>query len=206
MGDESKTYSAPVQDGLDAFNGVMDLLHRLYPFLSSTEDRLKAGKYTLSQLADTGFILRNLEKRFDDLRKECSKKKDLVSRVLGVAVAKTVAEAGGDEKIKKSMASIRGEISRATPGVTIQAMTPKRGSGEYIAFMTSLGVPKEVIDKGILDARWNGVAELATELTKAGKKLPPGLGKTMPSYTATYTRLPDSPIGGGDDSSGSESE
>jgi hypothetical protein len=201
--EKKKPLSEPVQEGVDAYNRVVDILHLLYPFIKEAEARIRKGQLTEGQMADTGYILRQLEKRFDDLRKEAKKGKELSARILAIIAAKRSAESGGEKRIS---ATVHGEISRATPEVKMQAAPPKRGSGAYIAFMTDLGVPKEIIDLGVLDPRWKGVCELATELTRAGKKLPPGLGQTIPEYSATFVRLPDSPIGGGNDSESEDND
>jgi len=161
---------------------LKDLHHKLYEHLSLMDERIKANNaYSNVDLADLGFLCREQEELSDEMRKNSKVRKELISKVL---VLKYAAAA-----MSEPFDSIKGNYARASAfRIKKIGKIPEYGSPDYIAYMESLGIPKEVIDKGLVKPDWEQTSERLTQLIEDGKKLPPGIGQTWDVYTCTFTR------------------
>lgn len=156
--------------------------HRLYIQISEISDCVKKRQLANDELVDVGFLFREIESIFDELRKEAKARKELSAKVLALSV---IQESVNDPEADSV---IHGEYARASLSLKTRVRLPKKLSPEYYEVCEFLGVPSEVIDKGLVKLDWNGASEFATQMAEEGKRLPKGLDDTYQEYSCTYTR------------------
>lgn len=164
---------------LDEFRG---LYQKLLEELMSASDDMKAKKLSTSDLADVGFLCRELERLSDDLRKDCKARKELAGKIISFIVTQ---ESLNDDSANDT---VRGELATATPYVKQLPRLPARGSAMYSAFCKDLGVPQNVIDQGVIKIDWKGAIEFVTERMQDGLPLPKGISETYPEFSCVFRR------------------
>lgn len=130
-------------------------------------------------LVDVGFLLREMERHFDEMRKDVKSRKELIGRLLCLRCIKGMQSG---EKV-----SLRGELATGSPDLGKVPEIPARGTPQYEELMTFLGVPKEAYENGVVVPHWKHVQELLNELAAQGKDAPPGVGE-RPDYKMTFTK------------------
>lgn len=146
----------------------------------------KFGGYSITQvgiLGDLGGTLRDISNKHDDLRKEVNARLDLLSKIICALYFKYYSM---DQDLK----SFRGNthLSIPVPKTTIEL--PKKGTPEYTEFLTSVGVPQEIIDSGMLNLSYESLAEFHAKAVSEGRDIR-GLDK-MRKYdhpSVTYRKL-----------------
>lgn len=187
-----------VQDGVTLTRRVEDLYAVLYTYASDIGDRVKKTEFDLETLVDLGFLLRVMEHKFDELRKDLKARKEIVGKLVAyVAYQNALAADANGTKVDMT---VRGQLAIGIPEQRMSASPPKKGSPEYNTFLRSLGISEEMIKDQILVPAWKGIETLVSKLTMEGRKLPPGLGKTYPQFKTTFRRQPESEIAFSDDS------
>lgn len=179
-----------VDKAVALYQQAQDLFHLVYDFMSSLEHKTKSMDPRVQ--TDLGYVCRELEQRFDSLRKDCKARKEAINRTIAVRAMQLKLE---DDTFE---GKFRGCIATGTPDVKNQAATPKRGTPEYHELLKLMGVSEDVAKQNILDFSWKGISDYITELAKQGKKLPPGIGKPFLDYQVVYRRLGGSPIDSSD--------
>ena len=190
MHDHPATAAPSLEEAMELRRQALSLWQQIYDFASRTEDALKASKVPVEDAVDIAYVLRSLENHADSARKDCKKRKEQIAKIVSLHVATLEMENPG-----KGEHSVKGRLAIGTPDVKREASLPKVGSVEYKMFMKTLGVPEDVIDMNIIKPDWNGVSDRATELARAGKPLPPGLGQTYVRHLLALRRRTDSRFG-----------
>lgn len=164
-------------------NDLRKLHHDFYNHLSLVGDRMKQQKYSPSELVDLGFLCREAETLLDDWRKDAKARKEIAGSLIAMKVTQdSVSNPNTPDTVK-------GTLARATAQCRMAPVLPSRTSPEYIMLLKSLGFTDQVIGKKYVDIHWKHLEEHVTELAEAGLPMPSGLGKTFPTFTATFTRL-----------------
>lgn len=164
--------------------GECQMLYNLvYGFLSEQTPQIKSKKLSSGELTDFGFLCRELENLFDELRKECKARKDLCGSIIAY---KLVQESLTDPTA--AMQS-RGTLATGTPDVKMQVGLPQKFTDEYFQLTDYFGVSRSIAGTGILRLDWNAVVEYCTKLANEGKEVPLGFGKKYPLYQTTFKRL-----------------
>jgi len=171
-----------IKEFVDVTNEVRTLYNLVYGFLSKNNELIKGKGLNSSELCDFGFMSRELENVFDELRKEVKARKELCCQIIAYRLVQKSIE---DPSIKMQ---VKGQFATGTPDVTMQAALPKKFTPEYYQITDYLGVPRQVAETGVLRLDWKRVTELLTQYMHDGKTIPEGFGKKYPSYKTTYRR------------------
>jgi len=176
----------PSTEIIKEFVGVREqvsLLYNLvYGFMSKNNEQIKSKGLKNEELCDFGFICRELENVFDELRKEVKARKELCGQIIAYRLVQKSIE---DPTIKMK---VQGQFATGTPDVKMQAQLPQKFTDEYYQITDYLEVPRKVAESGVLRLDWKKVTELLTKLMNDGKKIPDGFGKKYPSYTTVYRK------------------
>ena len=163
--------------------GQVQLLYNLvYGFLAKNNEQIKSKQLSSEELCDFGFICRELEKLFDELRKEVKARKELCGNIIAYRLTQASLT---DPSLKMQ---VKGQFATGTPDVKMQAALPKKQSVEYYQITDFLGVPRDVAEKGVLKLDWKSVIEFCTKLINDGKPIPKGFGKQYPLYVTVYRK------------------
>lgn len=176
----------PSTDLIKEFVGVKEqvsLLYNLvYGFLSKNNDQLKSKSLGSKELCDFGFISRELENVFDELRKEVKARKELCGQIIAFRL---IQASVADPTLKMQ---VQGQFASGTPNVKMEASLPKKFTEEYYQLTDYFGVPRKVAEAGILKLDWKTCSEFLTKQMQDGKRIPDGFGKQYPKYVTTYRR------------------
>lgn len=176
----------PSSDIIKEFLGVKDevrmLYNLVYGFLSKNNELLKSRTLSNEELCDFGFFCRELEKIFDELRKEVKARKELCGQIIAYRLTQASL---ADPTIKMK---VEGQFATGSPDVKMEAALPKKFTDEYYQLTDYFNVPRKVAETGILDLDWKMVGKFLTKLAQDGKKIPEGFGKQYPKFTTTYRK------------------
>ena len=157
----------------------------VYDFIAVTHESVTKMKISMEDLTDMGYLCREMEKYFDELRKEVRSRKELIGKLLAFHVARqSLNEAAGIE------VTIKGELATGTPDVKLMPKVPESGTDEFRECMEYLGVSSSQLDESgdCLRLSFKGMQALVTKLAEEGKPMPPGVTKSWPVYTTTFRR------------------
>lgn len=162
---------------------LKDLHHKVYEHLTLIDERMKSGQTGIQDMVDLGFLCREQEDLLDEMRKNAKARREFTQRLL---VTKWTGAAMTADPLPDT---IRATLASANNfRIKKMAQLPEYGGKDYVLYMESLGIPKEVIQKGLVKPDWEQTAEHVTVLLEDGKKLPPGIGQTWNIYTCTFIR------------------
>jgi enamine deaminase RidA (YjgF/YER057c/UK114 family) len=164
------------------YDSLVSLQASVQAVLADVSTLLQQAGTKLPDVADVGFLAREIAKTFDNLRKEA----DARAALAGQVVAVTLTERSLTDP--NTAMTIRGRLASATPDVKIEAILPSPKSPEYVQFMQFIGVPLTLIESGLVKPDWPRVQELCNALQQDGKKLPTGIGRTYPRFHAVFRR------------------
>lgn len=183
---KQKISEQPSTEIVKEFIGVQNEVHLLYNlvygFLAKNNEQLKSKKLSNEELCDFGFICRELENIFDELRKEVKARKDLCGNIIAY---KLIQMSVSDPTIQMQ---VRGQLATGTPDVKMQAGIPEKFSEEYYQLTDYFNVPRKVAELGILKLDWKTVTEFLTRQMNEGKPIPKGFGKQYPLYQVVYRK------------------
>jgi len=171
-----------IKEFVEVREQVQLLYNLVYGFLAKNNELIKSKKLSSEELCDFGFLCRGLENLFDELRKESKARKELCGSI--IAYRLTMASVS-DPTLKMR---VQGQFATGTPDVKMQAALPKKMSPEYFQLTDHFGIPRNVVETGILKLDWKSVIELCTKLMHEGKTIPNGFGKQYPLYTTIYRK------------------
>lgn len=164
------------------FSECQLLYNLVYGFLSGATPTIKSKALDNAELTDFGYLCRELENLFDELRKEAKARKELCGNIIAYRLIKASLT---DPTITMKA---RGTLATGTPDVKMQAALPKKFTEEYFKITDFFGVPRDVAETGILRLDWKKVTEYCTQLTEDGKPIPEGFGKKYPLYSTVYRK------------------
>lgn len=154
----------------------LDSLKRLhsvmYDHASPIVDKVKTREFSSKELADLGFLFREMETLLDDWRKDSKARKELISKLLCLQLVKA------DTDI------VRGDLCRAQVDMKMRPEWPEIGSEEYFDLLHHFGIdPNDPIR-----ISWKGLEDLCTKLFEQGKPLPPGMKNPKADWLCKFTR------------------
>jgi len=171
-----------IKEFVDVKEEVHLLYNLVYGFLSKNNEQLKSKKLSNGELCDFGFICRELENIFDELRKEVKARKELCGQIIAYRLIQAQLQ---DPSIKMQ---VQGQFATGTPDVKMQAALPKKDTEEYYQVTDYFNIPREVAETGILRLDWKVCSEFLTRLMNEGKPIPKGFGKQYPLYVTIYRK------------------
>lgn len=146
-----------------------------YELISVLRDELRAGKFDLKDMVNAIYVMREIAKLADDLRKE---NEGVLHLFENVACAMWVTNSEAK--------SIKGALATGTPDVKLALKIPNaRTEPEaYAKLMKHFGIPMQVVSDKIMKPYWPGLCAYISTLSEEGKPLPPGVDpdKTYPTY------------------------
>jgi len=173
-------------DIIKEFVGVREEAHGLYNlvygFLSKNNQALKSKNLHSAELCDFGYICRELENVFDELRKEVKARKELCGQI----IAYRLIQAHVSDPSTKMQA--KGQFATGTPKVKMEAALPKKFTEEYFQITDHFDVPRKVAEAGVLRLDWKMCSEFLTKQMQDGKQIPKGFGKQYPLYSTVYRK------------------
>lgn len=176
----------PSSDVIKEFVGVKDEVHSLYNlvygFLTKNNELLKSKTLSNEDLCDFGFFSRELEKLFDELRKEAKARKELCGQIIAYRLTQASLS---DPTLKMK---VQGEFATGTPDVKMEAALPTKFTEDYYKITDHFNVPRDVAETGVLRLDWKRVTEFLTKQMNDGKPIPKGFGKQYPKFTTVYRK------------------
>lgn len=148
--------------------------------LALTED-IKAKRLLRADLADAGYICREIGRLCDEIRKEAAARESLAGAILSAIYTQETLNNPSVSDV------IRGNICRAKVDMVMEASLPAEGTPEYEQFLDHIGLPESL--RKICKPSWKKLSQMITELASEGKPLPPGIGKSWPRYFAVFTKV-----------------
>ena len=146
-----------------------------YELLSILRDELRAGKYKLEEMVDFIYVVREISKLADDLRKEADGIKHIFENMtcaLYVSLNWTIP--------------IRAPLATGSPDLKLGVNVPnrKKEPERFQALMNFFGVPTDSFEARVVKPYWPGICEQISILAEEGKPLPPGINPddTYPTY------------------------
>lgn len=162
----------------------LESLHlQIYEHQSLMEDRAKKSTYTIEDLVDLGYLSRITEELSDEVRKNSKKRRELMERMIVLTWTMRAQTATPLPLTMKATLASASDVR-----VKTIAQLPEAGEAGFKPLLASMGIPEEVINKGLVKLDWNSMVEHLTVLTEEGKPLPPGLGQTWKQYTCTFRK------------------
>lgn len=144
----------------------------MYDHASPIVDKVKTREYSAQDLADLGFLFREMENLLDDWRKDSKARKELIGKLLCLQLVKSETD------------MVQGELCRAQADMKMRPEWPKPGTSEYFELLTHFGIDPN----SPIRISWKGLGELCTKLFKEGKPLPPGMKDPKADYFCKFTR------------------
>lgn len=153
-----------------------------YELLSALGDMLSKRATTPceSDLVDCGYLLRQIERVLDEVRKDVKVRKELVGKLLCLLAIRDVARQANPTNADK----VEGSLANGKLDMRMSAMLPKYGTPEFAVAMADLKVPEAA--QLITRFDWKRVEDLVTELSKSGKPIPSWLTRVTPQYSVVY--------------------
>jgi len=170
-----KSSTKQILDGIQAYSKIKQLYLDQYTMISHLRDDLRAHKFELDEMVNIIFILRNISKFADDLRKECDGIGHMFENVLcALYITQNKTE------------PIRTALATGTPTVNLGVKMPnkKKDPEAFDKFIKFFNVSAEAVDSKIVKPYWPGICEKISQMSEEGKPLPPGISvdDTYPTY------------------------
>jgi len=166
------------------FKERMDGVHKeLYELMAEIDSAAKERVIRPEpDMVDIGFLCRETETVFDEMRKEVKARKELLGKIISVWHTEGVMKG----EITKE--SAQGILATGSPDVSQQPKIPKRGTPEFLALMKFLGVSEELSsgERPPIQFDWNGMGVLMGERARQGLPVPPGITKMYPVFTTVF--------------------
>jgi len=171
--------SADVELAKKLFDEFQDTHREVFELLRNLSESAKKKLYSRGDLADLGYLCREISKLADDIRKDCNAHQNLLGKLLSMSVIQ-------DPDVQDD---VRGTLATATPTVTRvpldlprQSVNPER----FAQTMEFFGVPKDKWDIVKLD--WKKVESEITRRMEEGEKSIPGIGPGFPRFGCIYRK------------------
>lgn len=187
--DRLSRLSPPPDEGLQGLLQEFEALRARFFNATSRYDRATdytSQSVTMDQLderlmVDCGFILREISRVCDDMRKEAEARMSHTSQLLGKAATIRATMASDPDLLK-----CEGSLANAMPSSKARPQIPKKGTEEYAQLMEFLGVPREAAESGVFGVHYKHYADWLTQRQQNGEPLPPGTRSPNPEFAMTY--------------------
>jgi len=158
------------------------LYNLVYGFLSEATPSIKSKALSSEELTDFGFLCRELEHLFDELRKECKARKELCG---GIIAYRLIQKSLTDPTVTMKT---KGMLATGTPNLKMEVCLPQKFTDDYFRLTDFFGISRDIAETGILRLDWKMVSQYCTKLMEDGKPIPEGFGEKYPRYYTTYRR------------------
>jgi hypothetical protein len=130
--------------------------------------RNAAPSLPLEDMADCAYVLNEMSKLADDMRKEAKLLSEILQRFACIRWA-TQPDASGEV--------VRGKLCTASPNIREMRHLPSREKEpeKYKALLRHFGVPEEHIESGVLHVTYPVMVDYLTKRAEQGLPPPPGL-------------------------------
>lgn len=163
------------------YAALRDLHLEIYRIITDVQDGIKSGKYTMKDMVNAMYVLRETGKFGDDIRAECERLTHLLEKAC-CALFVTASTAGDIDG-----GPIRTGLTTGTPKIRMAAALPsQRDNPEaYDALMNFYGIPKHTVELDVIRLYWPKFVDHMTRLAEEGKPTPPGIdvNRTYPVYS-----------------------
>lgn len=167
---------------LKAVKELKELKEKIHLLTLELTDRMKAKSFEQADLADLGYLFRELEREQDDARKEAKARRELATRLMCIAYVNTPEGLASTEDV------IKGELATATLDLKMMSILPKKGQPEYYILGEHFGMTPDLLETGLFKFDWVAVQDYVSRCMEDGLPIPPGLGKKYPDYRATFRK------------------
>ncbi len=167
-----------VDQAVDVLGRARDFGAWVQDILDATEVPVRDRQLELGELADLGYVFRQIESLADELRKAAKTRGNLIGHTVAVAAAER-----GD------LGPFRGTIADAVPSGARVFLPPPSGSPREIDAMVALGVPREVAQLGVLTLEARRLDDHCQDRAQAGQVPLPGVALSHPRIGATFRPL-----------------
>jgi len=174
----------------DDYEKLGEIHHTLLGDLQALTAKMKCNEFTMRDLADIGFLCREMENLCDDFRKDFKARKEVAIKLLAHKLLTDPDNLNDEDATDR----VSGELATATIDVKKFAQLPLHGTEEFCRLMDHLGVPVEAYDSGLIKFDWQKLKKEVTRRLEFGEKLPPGLGQLYTEFTARFTRKKQCPF------------
>jgi len=151
-----------------------------YALLTTLRDELKAGKYNLDDMVNFIYIIREISRLADDIRKEA----DGISHIFENLTCATYVTTHQNDPERSD--PIRASLATGTPTLKIGMSIPneKLEPDRFYKLMRHFGISSEQLESRVIKPYWPGLCEQVSKLAEEGKPLPPGIlpEQTYPIY------------------------
>lgn len=155
-----------------------------YELLAILRDDLRAGKYKLEDMVNFIYVMREISRLANDLRKET----DGISHMFENMACMLYTVANKTDPIRASLAT-------GSPDVKLAVKIPnrEREPEKFYALMNFFDVASDALEKKVTKPHWPGICEQVSIMAEEGKPLPPGIDPddTYPTYRVTIRGLQD---------------
>ena len=148
--------------------------------IDASEELKSAGALGRPEIADVGFLCREMENIYDELRKEVKARKELAGRIIAEESARRVTQDPSAEM------NVRGTLCTAQPDVKLIPSIPRPGSPEYERLCQHFGVAEEFAGLGVIRYHFNTMVDYLAKLMAEGRPLPDGIVKTYSQFTTVF--------------------
>lgn len=138
----------------------------------------RVSSTSIEDLVDAGFLMRELSRICETLRKAFEARQGLVARFL--------AAAAGADALRGVEMKLEGELARAKPVVNVKPKIPDPRTADFVKLMRWLGVSDELIGKDVLRPSFSSLKAELTKRLESGEKLPPGITATFQEMACEF--------------------
>lgn len=140
----------------------------------------KVASMTIPYAVDCGFLFRELSSIFEELRKKCNTRKDLIGQALALKY--------GAGAVRGENIPLNGELATGAVNIDNEPRIPNHTTPEFIALMQWLGVPPGVAAQGAIRPSFRRLTDEINRRVSNGEKLPPGIEATYAKMTVTFRK------------------
>lgn len=155
-----------------------------YELLANLRDDLRVGKYKLEDIVNFIYVMREISKLTNDLRKEV----DGISYMFENTACMLYTVANKTDPIRASLAT-------GSPDVRLAVKIPNREKEpeKFYELMNFFDISSEALEKKVTKPHWPGICEQVSIMAEEGLPLPPGLDpdSTYPTYSVTIRGFQD---------------
>jgi len=176
-----KDATKDVKSLIQTYERVRRVYVDTYKLLSTVRDEVRGSQYALEDMVNVIYVLRELSRLFNDIRKETDGVLHIFENVC--CAMYVMLYQNSPEKSNP----IRASLATGTPRLTVGVTLPKERSDpeKYYELMKYFGIPAEALKNKLIKSHWPGICEYVSQLAEEGKPLPPGINpdKTYPMYS-----------------------
>ncbi len=147
-------------------------------------DEAKRDAFTIEEECDLGFLCREVQELFDEMRKEVKARQVLFSRRIALVRARQAMQGDIDDT------TVRGELSVGSPSIVPMPKIPRKDTDEYLDLCKWIGIPPDMAKSGAVKFSWTRLQEECAKRIAAGAELPPGISETYSEPTTVFRRRP----------------